>query len=341
MDIVALKEKLYGNETYIISLLESSGFLNIRKNGNEFRCQWDESHTNGGVQVKINSLKANAYSMNFSGDIITLIQNKLDLSFKEAMKWICTQLGFSGIEFIKREVKLPFGGHFKEIKREIYGYDDCDTYDETVLNEYGIIPCKRFLKDGITVTTQEKYGVGYDCMTNRITVAWRNINGEVIGIMGRVNLESEYISEDMAKWFPIIPFSKNNSVFGLYENYNSIIDKDICFIGESEKTSMVLDSMGLPIGLGLGGNVVSEVKANIIKSTRAKSIIFIMDEGLDEEISIRNAKMLKSDNTYYKNRVGYVFDRENKYLPKGSKASPYDYGKEVFEKLIKDCTIWI
>lgn len=339
MDVSQLKDRLYGNTEYIYQLLESAGFLNIRPNGDEFRCQWDEGHTNGGVQLKINSLKANAYSMNFSGDIITLIQNKLDLSFGRAMKWICSELGFSDDDFEKREIKLPFGGVFKQIKREIYGVDECKTYPEDVLNEYGVIPCVRFLNDGISATTQEKYGVGYDVASNRITVPWRNVYGEVIGIMGRINDDDPPI--DMAKWFPIIAFSKNNSIFGMYENYNSIIEKDICFIGESEKTSMVLDSMNMPVGLGLGGNVLSDFKASLVKSMRPKTIILIMDEGLDENVSKRNAEALKSNNTYYKNRVGYVYDRENKYIPKGSKASPYDYGKEVLEKLVKECTIWV
>lgn len=339
MDVSQLKDNLYNKEEYIRQILESAGFLSIRKNGNEFRCQWDETHTVGGVQVKIDTLKANAYSMNFSGDIITLIQRKLNLSFLKSMKWICSELGIEETEFEKKEIVLPFGGFFKQIKKEIYGLDECKTYEDDVLNEYGNIPCIRFLKDGISVKTQEKYKVGYDVKTNRITVAWRDVSGRIIGIMGRINEDN--CSSDIAKWLPLIPFSKNFALFGMYENYNSIIEKEVCFIGESEKTSMVLDSMGLPIGLGLGGNVVSDYKSNLIKSMRPKKIILIMDEGLPEEISIRNATMLKSDNEFYRNKVGYVYDRENKYLPKDSKASPYDYGKKILEKLIKNCVVWI
>lgn len=39
--------------------------------------------------------------------------------------------------------------------------------------------------------------------------------------------------------------------------------------------------------------------------------------------------------------LSVMYNRDNKYLPKGSKASPYDYGKEVLEKLVKECTIWV
>ncbi len=339
MDVGQLKDRISNNEGYISTLLECADFLNIKKNGgNEFRCQWGEGHTNGGVQVKIDSLKANAYSMNFSGDIITLLQNKLDIGFRDTLNWVCKTLGFRGGEFVSRNIVLPFGGYYREIKREIYGLGECKTYPEEVLLEFGNTPCMRFYYDGITFATQEKYCVGYDVLSNRFTVPWRNLDGEVIGVMGRINLD-DY--GEVAKWFPVIPFPKNGVVFGLHENYNTIIQKNICVIGESEKTSLVLDSFGLEVGLGLGGNIVSEAKANLIKSTRAETLILALDEGLSEEVSINNAKALKSNNGYYRNKVGYIYDKENKYIPQGSKASPYDFGKEIFEKLIKECTIWI
>ncbi len=339
MDVGQLKDKLSGNEEYIGTLLESADFLNIRKNNNnEYRCQWGEGHTNGGVQIKIDSLKANAYSMNFSGDIITLLQNKLDIGFADALKWVCKTLGFKGGEFIPKNIVLPFGGYYREVKREIYGFGECETYPEDILLEFGNTPCMRFYRDGISFQTQEKYCVGYDAITDRFTVPWRNLNGEIIGVMGRLNVD-DY--GDMAKWFPIISFPKNGAVFGIYENYNSIVRNSMCIIGESEKTSMVLDSFGIDVGLGLGGNTMSECKANLIKSTRAEKLVLALDEGLSEEVSINNCMMLKSNNGYYRNKVGYIYDEENKYIPKGSKASPYDFGEEIFRKLSKECVKWI
>lgn len=338
MDVVGIKEKLYGDVDSIRILLESADFLHIYLNGDEFRCQYGDGHTKGGVQVKINTLKSNCYSLNFFGDIITLLQEKLELSFTNTLKWICKTLGFENVDLVRTPIVKPFGGFYNDVKREIYGEYDTKTYDEEVLDEYGKIVSTRFLRDGITADVQMKFKVGYDVSTDRLTVAWRNMQGEIIGIMGRLNQDE---CGDMAKWFPIIPFSKNNAVFGLYENYNNIINNDICVVGESEKTSMVLESFGYTMGVGLGGNVVSETKANMIKSTRVSAIVVAMDEGLPEEISIRNCELLKSDTAYYKNNVGYIYDRDNKYLPKGSKASPYDYGVEVYKKLMKECVIWI
>ena len=38
-------------------------------------------------------------------------------------------------------------------------------------------------------------------------------------------------------------------------------------------------------------------------------------------------------------KIGFILDKENKYLPKGSKVSPIDLGKEIFLKLCDECLI--
>ena len=70
-------------------------------------------------------------------------------------------------------------------------------------------------------------------------------------------------------------------------------------------------------------------------------IILAYDEGLEEEAIRTQAKKLKLNNVLYKNHVGYVFDEKNELLPKGSKASPTDYGKDRFLELLKKHTKWL
>ena len=38
-------------------------------------------------------------------------------------------------------------------------------------------------------------------------------------------------------------------------------------------------------------------------------------------------------------KIGVILDKDNKYLPKGSKASPIDLKGEIFEKLRNECLI--
>ena len=53
------------------------------------------------------------------------------------------------------------------------------------------------------------------------------------------------------------------------------------------------------------------------------------------------AKKLKIDNAVFHNDVGYIWDSEHQVIPKGSKGSPSDYGKEGYLYLMKNCVKWI
>lgn len=341
MDIVGIKNHIIENPETIEILLNCAGFTNVNDLGKEYRCAYDETHTSMGTQIKKDTLSVSCYSLNFFGDIITLLQKKLDYSFRQTLNWVCRTLKLNTEDFKGREIVLPFGGFFKEVKRiSLNTEDDIPTHDKSILDRYGVYPCKRFLVDGIDAKTQEKFGVGYDIESGRISVPWYSTNNELIGIMGRVN--SDYIPDDMAKWFPIIPFTKTHTLYGLSHNYNSIIEKDIVLIGESEKFTMQLDSMGLDVGVSLGGNVITDSRANLIKSTRVSTIIVCYDEGLKIEDRIMEGILkLKSDTNKYSNRIGYVYDKKHKYMLEKTKCSPSDLGKEIFNKLLQECVVWV
>src|SRR5205085_11105348 len=158
------------------------------------------------------------------------------------------------------------------------------------------------------------------------------------GVMGRLNKRE--VSDEDVKWFPILPFPKSKTLYGFVENYNSILEKKFVMIGESEKFALQCNSKGLNTGLGLGGSFMSELQANHVKSLFPETILIAMDEGLSEEHSYEIAKQCKSDK-YYKNKVGYIFDKENEYLPKDSKLAPSDLDKNTLKLLINNCTKWI
>ena len=341
MDVCKIKDYILQDDTRIEELLHKAEFAHIKPNGKEYRCAIEEGGNPTAVRVNINTLAANNFHQGIKGDIITLLQDKLQLNFQKTLQWICKILNLNYGEYEeKKDIQLPFGGYFKKIKHNIYYNPDyLKTYDETVLNRYAKMPNMMFLEDNISIETQEFFGVGYDNFTDRITVPWYSVNGELVGVMGRLNQRK--VEEGVSKWFPVIPFPKSQTLFGYHQNYKYILDKGIVFMGESEKFPMQLHSMGLKNGLGNGGSMITEFKANHIKTLRPKTIIACYDEGLEEEIILREIEKLKSDNLFYKNKVGYIHDKDNIYLPKGSKSSPSDLGKDIFESLVKNCTVWV
>ena len=172
----------------------------------------------------------------------------------------------------------------------------------------------------------------------RITVPEYTLDGKMCGIMGRLN-DSKCSKDE--RWLPIIPCSRSLTLYGYHHNYETIQQKNIVVIGESEKFVQQLHSMGSGIGLATCGCDVSEIQAKHIKALMTNKIILAYDEGLEEEQIRLQAEKLALNNAVFKNSVGYVFDKDNEILPKGSKASPSDMGKAAFTELIKKHVIWL
>ena len=212
------------------------------------------------------------------------------------------------------------------------------TYDTSILDEYAGKYNLMFFRDGISFQTQEYFNVGFDIETLRITVPEYTLDGKLCGIMGRLN-DSKCSKDE--RWLPIIPCSRSLTLYGYHHDYETIQQKNIVVIGESEKFVQQLHSMGSGIGLATCGCDVSDVQAKHIKSLMTNKIILAYDEGLEEDQIRLQAEKLILNNAVFKNKVGYVFDKDNEILPKGSKASPSDMGKEAFTELIQRHVIWL
>ena len=212
------------------------------------------------------------------------------------------------------------------------------TYDESILDEYAGKYNLMFFKDGIDFQTQEHFNVGFDLESLRITVPEYTLDGKLCGIMGRLN-DSKCSKDE--RWLPIIPCSRSLTLYGYHHNYEFIQQKNIVVVGESEKFVQQLHSMGSHIGLATCGCDVSDIQAKHLKALMTSKIILAYDEGLEEEQIRLQAQKLILNNAVFHNRVGYVFDRENLILPKGSKASPSDLGKDAFTELIKNYVVWL
>lgn len=118
MDVIGLKQYIVSNPDNIEYLLDSAGFYKIKKNKTEFRCAHDENSNPTSIKVNIDNLKSNDFARNINGDIITLLQEQLDMTFPQILKWIGEKLDID-IGDNKRcredELKSPFGGFFISI----------------------------------------------------------------------------------------------------------------------------------------------------------------------------------------------------------------------------------
>lgn len=341
MDVHSIKQYIIDNPHYIESILEIAGFYKIKNTSrDEYRCAFEHDTNSTSVRVNKNTLASSDFGRGISGDIITLVEYKTGLDFKQTLKLICKTIGLDAEDIPKMEARtLPFGGFFKEIGINRDKYDVLEPIDDSVLERFIMIPSKMFLKDGISVEQQLEYEIGYDAMTGRIIIPWRDTLGRLVGIMGRHN--SEEVDENILKYFPIIPFSKSKAVFSFHQSYKHIQEKGIAIIGESEKSPMKLKKMKIDTGLALGGNTISPTQVRNIQSATPKIAVLGLDEGLEEGYIVHEAKKLKIENPFINIKVGYIWDGDNLILKKGSKSAPMDGTKKEFEYLVRNCVKWI
>ena len=333
-----MKEYLKNNPEQIEKILSYYNYHSINITDKEIRCAKVGGDNPSGCRIKLNdNLSATDFTTSYNGDLFGLIATHTGLTYREVLKTITTMLGKKIEGNYQPEEEVLFDGFFDSLYVP-YESEEEVTYDESVLEEYnsGYKWFKRFADDGILPSSQLKFQIGFDEESNRITIPWRDFEGKLIGIMARLNLDEK----TNFKYIPLIPFPKHKFLYGMYQNKEYIKESRKVYIFEAEKSVMIGDSLGYKNFLAIGGNQISTTQVQQLLKLGVSEIVLCMDEGLMIDAIKRDIQTIKSclfmkDNI----KIGIILDKKNEYLPKGSKVSPIDLGKEVFEKLIKECLI--
>lgn len=265
---------------------------------------------------------------NLTSDLITLVQYNEQLSFFEAIKFLCT---FLEIDFYKDfSVDLPKSLQItKMISKMNMGDEEEDDLHvkeipEIILSYYDPHVNDLFKNDGIDYLTQSEFEIGYDGMSNRITIPIRDEIGNLVGVKGRL-FEKE-IKENEMKYLYIEPCSKGKILYGLYKTFPYIKEKSSVFVGEAEKFVCQLWDMGYKNCVATGGTKIG--KLQIEKLTRlGADIIFCFDKDIDlESMKFISDKFIRGVNVYA------LIDKDNILE---EKESPSD-SKKKFNILLKN-----
>lgn len=330
-----LKLYLKENPDKIQRILEYYNYHSITINNNEIRFAKIGGDNPSGCRIKLNdNLSATDFTTSYNGDIIGLIKQHTDLSYKEIINTIKTITNKKVNGHYKKEVGI-FDDFFNDIYLPQQEENDEIIYDPSILDQYSKYKWNlRFLRDGILPSSQVKFHIGYDESSNRITLPWKDSEGNIIGCMAR--LDSDIPTN--FKYLPLIAFPKHKFLYGLYENKEHIKNNRV-FVYESEKSVLQCDSFEVYNCVSLGGNSISQIQVEHLLKLNVTEIILSLDEGLDVEVIKRDIKTIKDCLFMRDVKIGIIWDKNNKYLPKGSKCSPSDLGKEIFEKLCDECLI--
>ena len=325
-----IKEKLLEQPEYIINILETFDCHKARINGREIRCAREENSNPTAVVIRLTNnenLLVKDYELNTVLDLINYLIKVKSASFKDVMNAIKQELHLDSIYNYKRKVGL-FGGLYDKISRS-NGEISVTTYPEEILEQYGNTPNLLWLKDGISLSTQRKWSIGYDVESQRITMPIRTSTGEIMAIKGRANFE---LDEFTPKYLYIVNGPMSQTLFGYSENYSSLYENEILVV-ESEKSVLILDSWGYNNVVALGSNSLSTTQAKLLMSLNPKRVTFLLDKSLSLENTKRNADLLKTFCTMRLTEICYWNWEDN--LTLDEKSAPCDDTKAEFEYILK------
>lgn len=326
-----VKQKLLEQPESIEHILRAFGFDRIRIRNRELRCAFEEGMNPTAVVIRLQdneNLFVKDYERNLSLDFINYLVKSKNIPFKDVMNAIKQELHLDSIYNYKRKTGL-FGGLYDKITRS-NGEISLTTYPEEILEQYGNTPNTLWLRDEISLSTQRKWGVGYDVLSQRITLPIRTPSGEILAIKGRLN---GVPGEFEPKYLYIENGPMSQTLFGYYENYGSLYDNEILVV-ESEKSVLKMDSWGYSNVVALGSNSLSTTQAKLIMSLNPKRVTFLLDKSLPLENTKRNAELLTTFCTMRQLEIRY-WNWENN-LTLDDKAAPCDDTKEELEYILNN-----
>jgi len=346
MDIKQLKETILEDDNNIRLILQDIGCNRIVKHTNEYRCAKDINDTNSTrVVVKINdNLTANIYDLTpVKGDILVVVMELSRSKLSKAIEICCSSIGIKYIANFEPkttiEKKKAFGGFFSTLSKDKNENKlKLNYHEEDILTDFVNQGNIRFYNDGINYEVQTEFEIMYDDISERLTIIWRDINGRIVGIMGRYNKSAEYCDKhNISKWLPItnLSFPKSQLLYGLYQNYKYILQEGRVYVGESEKFVLQACSFNVRNVVAIGSHDISSVQRNILVSLGVE-IVTCMDNDIPDEFNVEQCKKLMSKSCLVGGKVGFIMNDD---ILEG-KQSPTDSGLETWNRCIMEDNIF-
>lgn len=328
-----LKTMLLDKVDCIADLLEFYGFEDIQLKQREIRFKRDAE---GGLNISIklednDSLIVHDFARGVSTDIFAYIVKEKGENLGGVLQKVKSLLKLENNWEPKKRKEL-FDGIYNRIARKTSADELLPEYSQETLLEYSPLCNRRFQRDGISFETQRKFGIGFDISSQRITIPLYDELGRLVGVKGRINQSD--LDDFTPKYLYLKECQASKYLYGYFQNYQDLFGNEVV-IGESEKMVMQASSFGVNNVVGIGSNSLSQKQARLLLQLNPTKIIFALDEGLELEQTERNFRLLQTVMGFNQIEV-YYWDYNKFPSIKGTKNSPTDMGREVYDEIMKN-----
>ena len=247
---------------------------------------------------------------------------------------VCNCSDFKRKEGFERTPYKSLRERYKVARKEV----QLPEYSKNVLDCFVKHYPPEWLNDGISEKAMDVFDISYSISQNKIIIPHYDTKNRLVGIRGRALNEWEI--ENIGKYAPIRvenvwykhPLSMN--LYGLNVTKKNIWSYRVCFLFESEKSVMQMESFEAPnCSVAVCGSNFNKYQLNILmRECCPTEIILCFDK---EELPGEDRYFNKLWNICqkYKNycNFSFIYDREGLL---DLKDSPTDKGEEIFLKLL-------
>ena len=254
--------------------------------------------------------------------------------YQDIYEVVCNCSDFKRKEGFERTPYKSLRERYKVARKEV----QLPEYSKNVLDCFVKHYPPEWLEDGITEEAMDMFDISYSIAHNKIIIPHYDIKGRLIGIRGRALNEWEI--ENVGKYAPIHieqtwykhPLSMN--LYGLNVTEWNIRKTGVCFLFESEKSVMQMESFNIPnCSAAVCGSNFNKYQLNRLMKACAPADIVLCFDKEEKPGEDKYFNKLWSICQKYKNycNFSFIYDREDLL---DLKQSPTDRGEEVFMKLL-------
>ena len=329
-----IKQRLLDNPDSIVNILITYDFFQPHIKNNEIRFGLYEGSNPTAICIRLHdndNLYVNDYSRSINCDFINYIIRVRQTDFRSVLSVIKAELGIDNFYELTTQRQI-FGGFYNKISK----YNDdlyVKTYPYTVLDDYIDAFSARFARDNINLDSQNRFQIRYDAESQRIVFPIYNKYAELIGIKGRMNEEA---GDGDSKYLYLLRCPMSSTLYGYTQNYQHLQETDI-LIFEAEKSVMQCSSYEIYNCVALGSNSLSQTQCKMLMELNPKSVVFLLDKGLDIQITIKNIRSLQQYTRMADTKI-YYWDWQKSQIDIPDKASPSDCGKTTLNAILNELT---
>ena len=281
----------------------------------------------------------------------TLNYRGINISLEESIEYVVNH----------STVSIGFGINSNDYSTSKYNWNFIDTYknamqkgkifihsiksiSKNILEVYENYYHSRWLAEGITKESMDKFNIKYSILDNRIVIPHYDIYDNLIGVRGRSLRESEvtngYKYMPMTVQGRILSHPTSMNLYGIYRNKKSIRKQRQVVIFESEKSVLKAESFypSENYTLAISGRRISEQQIKLLLQLDVNRVILAFDKdyvSIHSEAGKKCLRDIRGIAEYLKPYFSvYAMIDFKKLLEE--KDSPIDQGKEVFEDMYRN-----